>query len=331
MYYSGTKLNTPQTAPEVPEKYPAEVLEPYLPDPQLVKAVNLAILLKRPLLLMGDPGSGKSLAARAVAYELYHDPGNKRDYRNHFHEWNIKSTSKAQDGLYEYDTLRRLRDAQTKDKNLDEDKYITYGALGKALMESTPDVRHVLLIDEIDKADIDFPNDLLNEIDKGSFYIVEKKERYLAKGKPIIIITSNRERELPEAFLRRCIYYFIPKFERPLLEEILKRRFYANTTVDVTLVNRALDVFIQVRDAVEKAKSAGKNISTSELIDWYQAIKFYKELPAKEVEPGLKDAVKEVEEFITTQNFIPLRQALFKNIETLNYFDTAKDGTIPPA
>lgn len=329
--YTGKKLETAVFIDAVPDKYPSELMEPYLPDPELVKAVNLAIMLKRPLLLMGEPGSGKSLAARAVAFELYH--GNGADYRDNFYEWHIKSTSQAKDGLYEYDALRRLRDAQANRTEVqDEGRYVQFRALGKAIIQSKEGIRPVVLIDEIDKADIDFPNDLLNEIDRGVFTVIETGQTYAAEEKPIIIITSNRERELPEAFLRRCIYYFIPKFDKDLLLKILKRRFFPDVAPDapIPLLNAALDRFLELRDEIETARSVGKNLSTSELIDWFNALNRYNLLSSEpQIPPGLEDAIKDVQMFIANNKHIPLRQILFKNWETLNYFDTKakKDGT----
>ena len=244
-------------------------LYPYFPDEELIEAVNLAITLKRPLLIKGEPGCGKTKLARAVAYEL--------DLP--YFVWNIKSTSRAQDGIYTYDAVGRLRDAQLASagylnseeiKQIQDPKtYRKWEALGKAFQSKK---RAVLLIDEIDKADIDFPNDLLLELDELRFTVPETKEEISAQNNPpIIFITSNDEKDLPDAFLRRCLFHYIqfPKQER--LKEILNNRF--DKSPDDELVNAATERFLELRKLLQDEKGdTGKKVSTSELIDWFDIL-----------------------------------------------------------
>jgi MoxR-like ATPase len=193
--------------------FTGEFCRPYIPEPGLVAVVNLAILLERPLLLKGDPGSGKSGLAAAIAQEF------SQRYQTNwpYLVWHIRSTSRARDGLYTYDSVARLRDAQLAAKgrhiNIDPGRYVRFGPLGKAIKDLR---RAVVLIDNIDRADIDFPNDLLIELDELTFQIIETGETITAQAKPIIIITSSDEKELPAAFLRRCLFYYLdfPKTER---------------------------------------------------------------------------------------------------------------------
>jgi len=246
-------------------------LYPYLPDREgeLVEAVNLAITLKRPLLIKGEPGCGKTKLARAVAYEL----------NLPYFSWNIKSTSRAQDGIYTYDTVGRLRDAQLASagrlnseeiKRIEDPKtYREWGPLGKAFQSEK---RAVLLIDEIDKADIDFPNDLLLELDERRLTVVETKEEISAQDNPpLIFITSNEEKDLPDAFLRRCLFHYIKFSNQERLIEILTNRF--DKSPDDLLIKTATERFLELRGILEEEKGdAGKKVSTSELIDWFDIL-----------------------------------------------------------
>lgn len=225
----------------------------YVVSQQLLASVNVAIALQKPLLVKGEPGTGKTMLAQAVARSL----GKKLIV------WNIKSTTKAQDGLYMYDTIQRLYDGQFGVEGVDDiAHYIKLGKLGEAF-DSEEQV--VLLIDEIDKADLEFPNDLLWELDQMEFYIHETRETIRAKHRPVVIITSNAEKELPDAFLRRCIFYYIDFPDQELMEEIV-RTHYPN--VEDKLLHDAMDVFYWIRSM----KDIRKKPSTSELIDWINAL-----------------------------------------------------------
>jgi len=252
---------------------------PYVPHKTLKDAVNIAIQLGRPLLLKGEPGCGKTKLARAVAEEL----------ELPYFEWNVKSTSRAQDGLYTYDTIGRLRDAQLAASTdlTDEEKarirkrfqdpgsYIIYGPLGNAFLS---DKRAVVLIDEIDKADIDFPNDLLHELEEKKFTVKEVPaevvdgKRPLTEAKvvpanhpPIIFITSNAEKELPAAFLRRCLFYHITFPNESRLREIVS--LHVKLKADDPFLIKAVEEFINLRELM-KTNKGGKLVSTSELLDW---------------------------------------------------------------
>lgn len=225
----------------------------YVASEQLMASVNVAIALQKPLLIKGEPGTGKTMLAQAVAQSL----GKKLII------WNIKSTTKAQDGLYMYDTIQRLYDGQFGEEGVDDiAHYIKLGKLGEAF-ESEEQV--ILLIDEIDKADLEFPNDLLWELDQMEFYIHETKRTIKAKQRPIVIITSNAEKELPDAFLRRCIFHYIDFPDEELMEEIV-RTHYPN--VEDHLLKNAMEVFYKIRDL----RDIRKKPSTSELIDWINAL-----------------------------------------------------------
>ncbi len=225
----------------------------YVASEQLIASVNVAIALQKPLLIKGEPGTGKTMLAQAVARSL----GKKLII------WNIKSTTKAQDGLYMYDTIQRLYDGQFGEEGVDDiAHYIKLGKLGEAF-ESKEQV--ILLIDEIDKADLEFPNDLLWELDQMEFYIHETKRTVKAKQRPIVVITSNAEKELPDAFLRRCIFHYIDFPDEALMEEIV-RTHYPN--VEDNLLQNAMDVFYRIRDL----RDIRKKPSTSELIDWINAL-----------------------------------------------------------
>ena len=225
----------------------------YVASQQLMASVNVAIALQKPLLIKGEPGTGKTMLAQAVAKSL-----NKK-----LIIWNIKSTTKAEDGRYMYDTIQRLYDGQFGEEGVDDiARYIKLGKLGEAF-ESEEQV--ILLIDEIDKADLEFPNDLLWELDQMEFYIHETKRTVKAKHRPIVIITSNAEKELPDAFLRRCIFHYIDFPDEALMEEIVKTHY---PNVEENLLKNAMDVFYQIRSL----KDIRKKPSTSELIDWINAL-----------------------------------------------------------
>jgi MoxR-like ATPase len=249
---------------------------PYLPADTLRDAVNLAIYLERPLLIKGEPGSGKTRLAEAVAFEFgkrYNQAtpttaGEKDPLGWPFYFWSVKSTGRAQDGLYTFDAIGRLRDAQMKIKNKAIEDYIHYGPLGKAFART--DRRPIIMIDEIDKADIDFPNDLLLELDEQKFEVKELNKPVRAELKPIVFITSNDEKDLPDAFLRRCLFYYIDFPKKPQLLTIITNRFPDH---DPQLVEKAVDHFLALRELLEAEKGrAGKKVSTSELIDWIKAL-----------------------------------------------------------
>lgn len=225
----------------------------YVASEELMASVNIAVALKKPLLIKGEPGTGKTMLAQAVANSM-----GKR-----LIIWNIKSTTKAQEGLYTYDTIQRLYDGQFGEEGVDDiARYIKLGKLGEAF-EAEEQV--VLLIDEIDKADLEFPNDLLWELDQMEFYIHETKRTVKAKHRPIVIITSNAEKELPDAFLRRCIFHYIDFPDKELMEEIVKTHF---PQVEENLMKNAMEVFYWIRDI----RDVRKKPSTSELIDWINAL-----------------------------------------------------------
>lgn len=225
----------------------------YVASLELLASVNVAIALEKPLLIKGEPGTGKTMLAQAVANSL----GKKLII------WNIKSTTKAQDGLYMYDTIQRLYDGQFGEEGVDDiSRYIKLGKLGEAFEEEE---QVILLIDEIDKADLEFPNDLLWELDQMEFYIHETKRTVKAKQRPIVIITSNAEKELPDAFLRRCIFHYIDFPDEELMEEIVRTHY---PDVEANLLKNAMDVFYQIRSI----RDIRKKPSTSELIDWINAL-----------------------------------------------------------
>jgi MoxR-like ATPase len=225
----------------------------YVTSEPLRNAVNASIALGRPLLIRGEPGTGKTRLAHSIAQDL----------SKTLIVWNIKSTTKAQDGLYVYGTVQRLNDSRFGDRDISDIKqYIKLGKLGQAF--ASPE-RVVLLIDEVDKADIEFPNDLLNELDEMSFNITETNELVSAIHRPIAVITSNAEKELPDAFLRRCIFHYIEFPEAELMEEIVRVHF---PDIKNSLLSEALKGFYSLRRVEEFRKKP----STSELIDWIQAL-----------------------------------------------------------
>ncbi len=221
----------------------------YLTNESLEAAVNCALALERPLLVKGEPGTGKTLLAQAVSETLGLD----------LVHWAVKSTTRAQDGLYVYDTVQRLYDARFGDGDVkDIRRYIKLGPLGRSFASSQ---RQVLLIDEVDKADLEFPNDLLHELDRMRFVIPETGDEVVATQRPVVIITSNNEKELPDAFLRRCVFHFID-FPDPELMKRIVRVHHPN--VDGTLVDQAVVAFYELR----QVPRIRKRPSTSELVDW---------------------------------------------------------------
>lgn len=225
----------------------------YVVSDELMHAVNVAIALQKPLLIKGEPGTGKTMLAESISKAL----------EKNLIIWSIKSTTKAQEGLYVYDTVQRLYDSQFGEGDVaDIKRYIKLGKLGEAF---TSDEQAVLLIDEIDKADLEFPNDLLWELDKMEFYINETRETVRTKHRPIVIITSNAEKELPDAFLRRCIFHYIEFPDAEKMAEIVKVHY---GDIEKKLLGQAMEAFYWIRDM----KEIQKKPSTSELLDWLQAL-----------------------------------------------------------
>jgi MoxR-like ATPase len=262
----------------------------YVATDDLKVAVNAAVTLGRPLLIKGEPGTGKTILAEEVAAAL----GRK------LIAWHVKSTTKAQQGLYEYDAVSRLRDSQLGDAKVqDIGNYIVKGKLWEAF---DADVAPVLLIDEIDKADIEFPNDLLLEIDRMEFHVYKTRQTIKAKHRPIIIITSNNEKELPDAFLRRCFFHYIRFPDRETMEAIVAVHYPG---IKQALVREALTVFYDVRDV----QGLKKKPSTSELLDWLKL------LMAEDISPEVlrdKDPAKLIP---------PLHGALLKNEQDVHLFE----------
>lgn len=225
----------------------------YVASPELIESVNISLALEKPLVIKGEPGTGKTMLAQSIAKSLDMP----------FFVWNIKSTTKAKDGLYFYDTVQRLNDARFHDRDISNIKqYIKFGKLALAFMSEK---RAVLLIDEIDKADIEFPNDLLNELDEMSFYIPETNETIKAKHRPQVIITSNSEKDLPDAFLRRCVFHYIAFPDYEIMKEIVEVHF---PDIHKELLENALTLFYQIR----KIDELKKKPSTSELLDWIRVL-----------------------------------------------------------
>ncbi len=258
----------------------------YIATDSLKLAVNAAICLQKPLLIKGEPGTGKTLLAEEIAQSL----------NMPLITWHIKSTTKAEQGLYEYDAVSRLRDSQLgDDKVYDIANYIKAGKLWQAF---TSEQRVVLLIDEIDKADIEFPNDLLHELDKMSFYVYETGETVTAIQRPVVIITSNNEKELPDAFLRRCFFHYIDFPDKATMKDIIHVHF---PDLQQRLVEQALQVFYAVREV----KGLKKPPSTSELVDWISL------LMADDLGENGNSSVSELSN--PTQSLPPFAGALLKN------------------
>ena len=270
----------------------------YVTSEALRNAVNVSIALKRPLLVRGEPGTGKTLLAHSIAKDL-----DKR-----LIIWNIKSTTKAQEGLYVYDTVQRLNDSRFGDKDISDIRhYIKLGKLGEAF---TFKEEVVLLIDEIDKADLEFPNDLLNELDEMSFYIPETGETIVAAHRPIVIITSNAEKELPDAFLRRCIFHYIEFPDPTLMEQIVKVHF---SDIRSNLLHQALATFYSLR----KIDDFRKKPSTSELIDWIHVL-IASSTPDEVIPTEIPFAgtlLKKETDFALFVNTLTKRQQASKNVD----------------
>lgn len=225
----------------------------YVASEELMRSVNIAIALQKPLLIKGEPGTGKTMLAQAISQALDKE----------LVIWNIKSTTKAQDGLYVYDVVQRLYDSQFGGQGVDDiAKYVKLGKLGEAF---TADKQVILLIDEIDKADLEFPNDLLWELDRMEFYIPETGETVKAKHRPVVIITSNAEKELPDAFLRRCVFHYIAFPDKELMADIVRVHY---PDLDEKLLTQVLEAFYKIRQLPQIKKKP----STSEIIDWIQAL-----------------------------------------------------------
>jgi MoxR-like ATPase len=274
---------TPQYQPSIDgseRDNDGRVYYPYIPTKELQEAVNLAIALKRPLLIEGEPGCGKTRLAESIAYEFTQKYLKGQGWW-YFQEWNVQSVSRARDGLYTFDAVGRLRDAQLKGSGAtlpqdqlselenrfkDKETYVEYGPLGKALTQNQCE-RPIVLIDEIDKADSDFPNDLLRELDRLEFTVTETAKTYPQKEnkiKPIVIITSNRERSLPEAFLRRCLYFKLEFPEEEQLKKIISKHF---KKINADLVQETVQHFLSIRETFQDYPGT-KPPSTSEILDF---------------------------------------------------------------
>ena len=326
------------------------VYYPYLPSPDLVEAVNLAIALERPLLLEGEPGCGKTRLASSVVYEFtqknqeYLKKLENKNQENHnstqlwwsYYIWNIKSTTRARDGLYRYDAVARLRDAQlmgTNPQQLREfmgiveigflkhrlqskENYREFGSLGQALQNHP--YRPILLIDEIDKADSDFANDLLLELEELRFEIPETGEKFSTpKNKPIIFITSNREKPLPEPFLRRCLYFYVEFPQEKKLKEIIDLRFGQQSGNKEELVNKAIKSFYQIHDKLEDYPGI-RPPGTSEFMDFITALL---NLDKSEISTALKD----LDKFFCDK--LSLKGTLLKTKEAQNIYPKGTENS----
>jgi MoxR-like ATPase len=267
-----------------------EGTQSYVATEDLKVAVNAAVTLRRPLLVKGEPGTGKTVLAHEIAAAVGAP----------LIEWHVKSTTKAQQGLYEYDAVARLRDGQLGDARVhDISNYIRRGKLWEAFESPT---LPVLLIDEIDKADIEFPNDLLQELDRMEFHVYETRQTVKARERPIVVITSNNEKELPDAFLRRCFFHYIAFPSRETMQAIIDVHFPG---IQKTLVARAMDIFYQVRDV----PGLKKKPSTSELIDWLKLL-LHEDMPLEVLQS--RDPSKAIP---------PLHGALLKNEQDVMLFE----------
>jgi MoxR-like ATPase len=267
-----------------------EGTDTYIATDDLMMAVNAAITLERPLLIKGEPGTGKTMLAIEVARALGRP----------LFEWHIKSTTRAQHGLYEYDAVSRLRDSQLGDPKVhDIANYIVQGMLWQAFVADRP---AVLLIDEVDKSDIEFPNDLLRELDRMEFYVYETRELVRAKHRPLVVITSNNEKELPDAFLRRCFFHYIRFPDHETMERIVRVHFPG---VKKQLLREALEAFFEIREV----PGLKKKPSTSELLDWLKLL-MAEDIPTEALHS--RDSHKIIP---------PLHGALLKNEQDVHLFE----------
>jgi MoxR-like ATPase len=267
-----------------------EGTDTYIATDDLMMAVNAALTLERPLLVKGEPGTGKTMLAIEIAQAL----------GRQLFEWHVKSTTKAQHGLYEYDAVSRLRDSQLGEQRVhDIRNYIVQGMLWKAF---TADAPAVLLIDEVDKADIEFPNDLLRELDRMEFYVYETQELVKAKHRPLVLITSNNEKELPDAFLRRCFFHYIRFPDHETMERIVKVH---HPGIKKQLLREALEAFFEIREV----PGLKKKPSTSELLDWLKL------LVAEDIPPETLHS-QDQHKIIP-----PLHGALLKNEQDVHLFE----------